>query len=228
MTRRSVMEKSEQINELAKALSEFQGEVKNVVKDQPVSVYNSKTSKDEVWYKYANLDQVFEVTRPLLSKHGLALAQFCGDCYSGVVTLENVLMHSSGQYIAKTMILPFEEAPTNKYGNKINSDAQMAGKVISYAKRYGFCSILGIAFASEDDDATPHHSKNLSTPKKGLVEKKLDTLNTLIAQQNISNDTVTKWKQKFKVSQLAMLSDGQISSIIRFLQEKVGQHAKAG
>lgn len=121
------MIKSEQINELAKALSAFQSEMKTVSFD-----------KDNLYFKskYATLTNIVDSARALLSKYGLSVSQLTtGD--GGVTTL---LLHTSGQFIGDTLTL-----------RPSKDDPQGHGSAITYARRYSYASILGIV-SDEDDD----------------------------------------------------------------------------
>jgi hypothetical protein len=131
------MEMSENMTELGVALSKFQGEVNNVSKD-----------KSGYGYKYADLAQILDVVRPLLSKHGLSVIQMPGKSESGV-TVSTMILHSSGQWIKSETQLPMETAAKM-------SAAQAAGSVITYARRYALAAALGIA--QEDDDAAKPES----------------------------------------------------------------------
>lgn len=122
---------SEQIGELVAALAKAQGEMGNVGKD----------SKG-YGYSYASLANAIDTTREALSKNGLAVIQTTrpddGIC---VVT---TLAHSSGQWIRGELLLP-------KIGGKRMNEAQEIGSSISYARRYAYLAILGLA--TDDDDA---------------------------------------------------------------------------
>lgn len=119
---------SDNINELATALSQFQGAVQ-----QPS--FNKAVNYGQTKFRYADLAECQRVTRKPLADAGLAVTQ----------TIENGmlvtrLLHKSGQYIASEIpfILP----------NKM----QELGSMLTYLKRYSYCAILGIA-ADDDDDA---------------------------------------------------------------------------
>jgi hypothetical protein len=131
------MQMSESLTELGVALSKFQGEVNNVSKD-----------KSGYGYKYADLAQILEAVRPLLSKHGLSVVQMPGKSDSGV-TVTTMLLHSSGQWVQSETQLPMDTAAKM-------SAAQAAGSVITYARRYALAAALGIA--QEDDDAAKPES----------------------------------------------------------------------
>ena len=122
--------------EITKALSALQAEITDPKKD--TSGYG---------YKYATLDQVLAIVRPLMAKHGLAHTQMVTSVpteYS-VIYVNTRIMHVSGEWMEAALAMPIENA-------KGMSKAQAIGSVITYARRYALQSILGIA-AEEDNDA---------------------------------------------------------------------------
>lgn len=131
---------SEQINELATALSAFQGEMKAVQFDSSNPYFKSK---------YASLSALVDAASKVLVKHGLAVSQvLTGD--GGVNT---VLMHKSGQFIGDTLKL-----------QPVKVDPQGVGSAITYARRYAYASILGLVSDSDDD------GNGASTTPKGTVQ----------------------------------------------------------
>jgi hypothetical protein len=141
------MNKSESIKELATALSKFQGEVKN-----PANTANNPFFKS----KYAPLNDVLNLVRPILSKNGLSVVQApSGDGENIIVT--TTLLHESGEYIEFTPLVLKADKPT----------AQGAGSAITYARRYALSAILGIS--SEDDD-----DGNGAEPGKDKLDDKKD------------------------------------------------------
>lgn len=125
------MRKSENIAELAKALCDFQAE-KETVKRDGVNPYHSSA--------YATFDQIVKVTSPLLSKHGLAVTQPIETQENGDVILTTVLLHKSGEWIESDVKLLVDK-----------NNMQGLGSAITYARRYGFSSILGLATEADDD-----------------------------------------------------------------------------
>jgi hypothetical protein len=129
------MTHSEQLNELAAALSQYQATAKN-----PGNTARNPFLKN----KYAPLNDILTMVRPELAKHGLSISQLVGGADTiGVTTM---LMHKSGQYIADTVSL----TPENSKGLSV---AQNAGVVITYLRRYGIAAILGIAGEDDTDGA---------------------------------------------------------------------------
>lgn len=130
---------SDNINELAAALSSFQGEMKAVSFDAVNPYFKSR---------YATLSALVDAASPVLAKNGLSVSQLCtGD---GAVT--TMLIHKSGQYIGDTLKL----TPTK-------NDPQGLGSAITYARRYAYASILGLVSEADDD------GNSASTPIKPLT-----------------------------------------------------------
>ena len=128
------MERSEQIDQLATALSKFQGSLEQPKLNSTVKV-KTRTG-GEYSFKYADLSECKAAAKKPLSENGLAVTQLIEDDYS----LLTVLMHSSGQWISSRVKMPISEP-----------GAQAIGSAITYAKRYAFCAILGIV-ADDDED----------------------------------------------------------------------------
>lgn len=127
---------SDEIGELAKALANAHKDFKPVLKDASNPFFKSK---------YADLAGVIEATSEALSKNGLALIQSprLGLNRIAVTTL---LAHSSGQWLRDDL-----ELPLSKF------DAQGAGSAITYARRYAYQAIVGVA--AEDDDGNAASQK---------------------------------------------------------------------
>ena len=210
------MQMSDEVNEIFSAFSLFQSEVEDVKRDTQAFKY-----------KYATLDQVMQV-RTLLSKYGLGITQLIGNCSQGFVELENIIIHKSGQYFTEVMKFPIGELP------KGSSVAQHIGSNISYARRYGVLSILGMA--QEDDDAQLPYEKNVNGAQnipvgygsgggfsntlkeidvKTLAIKKIFDL---ISIHNIPVDKVNIWKDKFGVKDLSDLNETQARAIVNKLK----------
>jgi len=148
------MRTSETINELATALSAFQGEVENATKSASNPFFKSK---------YADLAEILNTVRPVLAKNGLSLAQFPsyeGDAEQGLVLVETVLMHKSGQWMSCVTSTPIK--------GKI--DPQAIGSATTYCRRYPAAAILGIA--QEDDDGNAASGRNVGITSVTTSAKK--------------------------------------------------------
>ena len=109
-------------------------------------------------YKYATLDQILQIVRPVLSQHGLGVMQHLTGGDNGHVRVKTVIIHESGQTLESTMSMPV----TTKKGM---SAEQSVGTAISYARRYALQSCLGL-MAEEDTDAADAEPKKAKTNGK--------------------------------------------------------------
>ena len=141
------MNRSEQINEIAKALCLFQGEVSN-----PKKTATNPHHK----YNYTPLDEVMNTIKPVLKKHGLSFIQNTWSEGENIV-VQTLLMHESGQWLESApLALPGHQVL--KGGQKV-WNAQGAGSAITYGRRYQISAVLGIA-SEEDTDAASQHGNN--------------------------------------------------------------------
>ena len=131
------MQKSDQINELATALSVAQGEMKGV---------DFNAVNPFLKNKYADLGALIESAKPILAKNGLSVSQlpFGESAKVGVTT---ILLHTSGQWMSTDVSLLISD-------EKGKSGAQVAGSIITYLRRYSLSSILGMYSEEDDDGAT--------------------------------------------------------------------------
>jgi hypothetical protein len=130
------MNKSDQINEIALALSKAQSQIKGVMEDSVNPHFKNK---------YASLQSVIDACRDQLATNGLAVTHLLTDlsCYTmDFVTIETVLMHSSGQWISSTFSVPVSK-----------KDAQGFGSAITYARRYSLMAALNLAPTDDDGQA---------------------------------------------------------------------------
>jgi hypothetical protein len=121
---------SEQINELVTALAKAQAEMENA----PMLSENPHFRS-----KYADLASIRNATIPHLAKHGLALFQVTEMNGNGLLLVTR-LGHTSGQEVKSVYPIPYSDKP------------HVMGSALTYAKRYSWAAICGIA-AEEDDDA---------------------------------------------------------------------------
>lgn len=134
------MNKSEQINELAKALGTAQVEMNGAYKDSKNPFFKSS---------YADLKQVMSVFQEYYAPKGLAVTQLVG-----IGEIETVLMHQSGQFIATSCALPVSK----------QNDPQALGSSISYMRRYALSAILGIYQTDDDGEAAMDRNKPTVRP----------------------------------------------------------------
>ena len=135
------MNKSETIAQLADALSKAQGEMEAAKKDSANPFFKSK---------YADLASVWEACRAPLAKYGLSVAQMPETTPEGQLILSTILMHSSGEWLASTLMM-----------RPVKDDPQGVGSVITYMRRYALSAAVGIS--PEDDDGNAASAKKPGT-----------------------------------------------------------------
>jgi len=142
---------SDTLNELATAIAKAQSEIKGAAKDSANPFFKSK---------YADLSSVWDACRAPLTKNGLSVIQLAS-AEGNKVTVETVLLHTSGQLISEALSVTAKE-----------DSPQAVGSAITYARRYGLAAIVGVA--PEDDDgeaaeARPGSGKPVHRPPPNLA-----------------------------------------------------------
>lgn len=192
------MNKSESINELALALSKLQGEVTDAHK-----------GKKGYGYNYADLGSVLEISRPLLVKHGLAVTQLCGT-EGDKITVETVLMHSSGQWISSVLAFASQAA-------KGMTAAQAAGSVITYMRRYALTAALGITQTDDDGACREEPVLNLVTAET------LQTLRGYILSMDVTRDALQTMLLKAGIKTLEELTEAHAQYWVKLFKQREEQ-----
>ena len=123
------METSDNIAELAEALSKAQASITGALKDSANPFFKSK---------YADLASVWDACREQLSANGLAVIQTT-DLDESAVTVVTTLAHKSGQWVrGRLRMVP------------VKADPQGIGSCITYARRYALAAIVGVAQVDDD------------------------------------------------------------------------------
>ncbi len=184
------------IGALAKALSEFQGSVKQPKLNKSVTV-KTKTG-GSYNFQYADLGACIAAAAPELKKNGLAVIQ----TIQGQL-LVTTLSHSSGEFI--NSMLPLNQ------NTLFSTEFQSIGSMITYLKRYAYCAILGIV-ADDDDDANAACGNQVKYNEKGksATQQQQAAQNTgftgtqlkkaleLIGTKTTAEDLRAFWTQSFE------------------------------
>lgn len=127
------MEHSEEISKLSTALAKAQGQFKPAIKDRNNPGFH---------FDYATLSSCWEAVRKPLSDNELCIVQAPGPVSGkNEIGIETWLMHTSGEWLKSTLVMPVP-----------NLTAQEYGKAITYARRYSLMMVLGISSVEDDDD----------------------------------------------------------------------------
>ena len=148
---------SEQLNELAAALTKAQAELSTAEAD---GVGHVGTATNGRSYRYATLASVWDTIRKPLTSHGLALTQTCEPSNRGELRLTTTLLHESGQWISGTEMVPMPVQTPQGYGS-----------ALTYARRYGLAAIVGVSVDDDDDAAAA--SQVAAAPRTTQTESPL-------------------------------------------------------
>lgn len=190
------MRTSEEINELAAALSKAQGEIKNIEKTKVHPHLKSR---------YADIADGLDVIRPVLSKFNLSLAQATTVNYeTGAFFLVTRLMHSSGQWIES--VYPLQTGKPMEQGS-----------ALTYARRYSAFALIGVAGTTEDDDG---NAANGSVAHSASVIKKNETAakkEELLTKANAiaaeGTEALRKWWPTLPQTERALLNATEINEL---------------
>ena len=141
-----MIEKSDNITNLAAALLKAQKEIGMALKNAENPYYKSM---------YANMKAVINAVKEPLNNNGLSFLQAVNSDSNGKPMVETMLLHESGQYLCS-------KAPV--YCIKAD-DPQAFGKGITYTKRYVLQAFLGLPTEDDDGEAAMDRNGNGTPPK---------------------------------------------------------------
>ena len=139
---------SDKITNLAKAMLKVQKQLRPALRDS----YNGFTQS-----KYATLNSVMEACSEALIDNGIWVTQYPvpvedGSSNLGLVTK---LVHAeSGEWQESLISMPLAKA-----------DPQAYGSALTYARRYGLSSMIGLVTEDDDANMASKNSFDLQTPR---------------------------------------------------------------
>lgn len=190
---------SESIKELAAALAKAQSEIQHAKKAEDNPFFKSK---------YADLPAVIDAARPFLTKHGLSVSQPTDVDDNGKILLVTQLMHSSGEWIRGYYPI-----------NPVKNDPQAIGSAVTYARRYAFCAITGVAATGEDDDGNAA-SGNGAKPDAVVDTEQAATLDTLL---NSTKSDKAAFLKYFGIEDVRSLKAKDYHPALAMLNKKSGK-----
>jgi hypothetical protein len=212
------MQTSETINELAAALAKAQGQFTTA----PRSAHDQHTGKN-----YATLADVLDVCREHLAANDLAIVQTPEPVEeTSLVVVSTRLMHSSGQWIEG--ITRFPVVNIGKQGARLEPDARSIMSALTYARRAGIASILGIAPDADDDGsaasgkpqpAVPAPKAVAPDPNGVATPEQLKAITGLCGEKYDPEGTVRDWYN----ATMQTLTNAQAADCIKKLSRKPQQ-----
>jgi len=180
------MNHTENIAELAGALSKAQGEMQAAIKDSVNPFYKSK---------YADLGSVWDAARPVLSKHGLCVMQTT-EMQGDKVIMITTLVHTSGQWMKSYLPL-----------NPSKNDSQGMGAAITYLRRYSLSALVGVVCDDDDDGETAVGRGKTVSNKQNLPNKSNQGQEEIISNEDYDKLRIIydKTDDKFKENSLKFM-----------------------
>jgi hypothetical protein len=158
---------SETIGTIAAALAKAQAQLVNPEKSLTGTIRIAGTGGTERSFRYAPLSSGLDIVRKTLSQHEIATVQTTSiDESVGIVRLNTVLAHASGEWIASDWpVCAIAETAT----------PHRMGAALTYARRYALFTLVGIA--GEDDPDAPDLIAPTTPAPKTETGKTKDRLN---------------------------------------------------
>jgi len=154
---------SQEINELAEALSKTQGCLMPAIKDSKNPFFKSS---------YADLHSILNAAKEPLANNGLAVIQTTG-IIDAQLCLISTLAHKSGQWIKSVMPIVLAK-----------QDPQSIGSALTYFRRYSYAALVGVAQADDDAescvDRRPKEAKpTQNAPESFTIDDLMEKLTTI-------------------------------------------------
>ena len=199
------MQTSNEINELAAALSSAQGAMGAALKDSK----NPHFGND-----FASLEAINAVIKQPLADNDLSMVQFPINDETGV-GITTRLMHKSGQWIEEKWTMPAVKAGPQQYGS-----------LITYFRRYSIAAIFGIPQTDKDANdiqlaADGHHGNKSAV--QVISKDELQTLQQIIKDNDLDERLFVK---ACGISDLSELPAKRFDTAFKKLYAKA--HEKAG
>lgn len=204
---------SETVSDLYAALAVAQGNMGVVVKDAANPHFRSR---------YASLGAVLDAVLPALNAQGIALLQH-PHYAEGVVTVTTMLAHKSGQWMSSAV------------ATRVGKDhAQGVGSAITYLRRYGAQSILGLPVEDDDGNAASRRraavQRTASTPSSQELKERRDKqakvqLLRTLEQVELTVKDVDTWCEAHDRPTVARMTAHQRTSLRAWLVDGPGVKA---
>jgi hypothetical protein len=156
--------------------------------------------------KYALWEDINELIRPVLGRHGFSLSFRTGQA-DGKIIVTGVLSHREGHSEETTMQLP-----TDTSGSK--NAVQAVGSSTSYGKRYTAQALLNLTSRSEDDDGQNAGVRPISADQRKVLQG-------LIEAAGGDVPTFCAWAQ---IESLAAMPEGKFAKAKQALEAKARQN----
>lgn len=164
--------------------------------------------------KYAKLDDIHKVIKPLLREHGFSTRYESPENYiDGFVQQTFILTHNNGHSAKNSAIVQVDSKGIQGASNK--TETHGTGSALTYARRYALCGLLDITITEDDDGNAAGGIPRITPEQQSIV------LNLL---EEVPQDTKDAFYTVYaKVSDMPL--DQFKNSLMRLKQAKGVGHA---
>lgn len=189
---------SENVNELFKALAEFQSVVQQPKKDAANPFFKSK---------YVPLENVVDVIHEAGAPLGLHEATYPVQ-EDGMVGVGVIVTHASGQFIQYPPVLL----------RPAKNDPQGVGAALTYARRYALSAAFGIASETDDDanSISGGNTKKVNATQVKGMKSVLESIANLTGQE-AQSATEVLLNARGLPNELSKLTEDQYGEFLRYL-----------
>jgi len=202
------MEKSESIVKLSKALVKMQSEMGAASKSSDNPYFKSK---------YADLASVKEATRLPLVNNGLTITQFVGEYVAGVMSLETIILHESGEYMSRVASIPIAKA-----------DCHAATAGVTYLRRTSIAAVCNLMQEDDDGNAAADPKKRGKGAHSPIQDSLKELSTSELAKANSVSILMTKAHRDGNVEEARRLfyDNGLINEVKSGIWELLQSNSK--
>lgn len=202
-----IIEMSDDISEIAKALPKAQSAMGEVFKNANNPAFKSK---------YADLGAVVEAVLPALNGVGIALLQPTTGLRNGHVQVATMLLHESGQWVRCVMAITLAK-----------QDAHGIGSAVTYGRRFGLQAMSGVAPTDDDGNASSgprqHHQQQQRQPEGPSAAAQYAAAQL---RQAKTKDEFSHFWNSQKDGLKANLPEGDYQHVVRVMQSEAKRFAE--
>lgn len=205
-------EKMEKLWHLHERISARQAEIAfntamNACQAEIPAVFRNKINEEKS-SRYADLEQLDKVSRPIYTKHGFALSFGTADCpLPGHARQTCLVSHVGGYSRLYQADIPLDL--TGPKGNPNKTGVQGFGSSMSYGQRYLTKLIFNIALTNEDNDGEGGGDTDT------INEEQIANIKALLTELGKDEKKFLKWA---KVDSLDQIVVGAYSETIKTLE----------
>jgi hypothetical protein len=187
--------------ELAEALNKAQSEIPSIPETAEAKIVTK--SGGSYRYKYAPLDQIVKIVRPILSRHGLSFS------WDSITEENKVRVTCKVEHVGGHFKVATFEAPVDQ--KAVVNDMQKHAIALTYAQRKSLVQVLGLTTSEPDTDGNDPAAVEHITPEQAA------DLQALIDEVNADLGRFLKY---LGVESVESIPASQFKNAVRMLERK--------